>query len=1330
MKNKIKGIKEKISKVWKNKMGDLRLRIEMRLGSPVSVIEKFNELNEDQKDYCSRLLPSIINNEKNSYEGISELTANGYINIIDSLTLETQNKILEIDPQIYSNLINEMSDMPDARFNLVKALKLPIILKIEEALLKNHYFHEIITDKWKKLDGIDENSKKEIFKRVLKYLPEKDIIETVQKEKYLIEDEEVFEKLMLNPKNDLKVVLENTEASIIEKSIQDIFIKNMEILRYNTSAKNDIKNLVIILNNLPSEVQDKKLKGLLQTSFYQKISSHPLEAIDFMGKLLKNLNEDVKEKNFSSKGDILEFTNEISTTDSLKGIITSNVISNLNEKTQEKVIKDEIEELNKEKGIQSYKEEEYVRNLLNGANHLILAKYSEDLFKIINGKEISSENDKEKVKMLFEKNEKLGQVLNWKFLDMALENGYSDEQLLRITNYPKIQDFILKYKDNNLMKNAIKYILDNDKNWILSLEQGVRDNEETYYSLIREMSKVENEEIDNELIQNFLSVISDDENYFNVRSVEDIRNYENRKKIICQNILNGNLERVPFNLMGYSNENKYKFALLEYKFGISLEHAKTILNRYGQDAEKILEKMPNRVEAKYLSSLQMIVNSENIEEIIRQLRENGGLERETTNSRNIEGQIINMFAGLYNETLYKTQEGDKVNYQEKYIDDQGQEYGVDVYNIKGDFNMNIRVEGAYSEFIEPDSFLEYYNRTNIDNHGNCESYIRNDSISSARFIRGVMVGYNVIRENNLTASGPTDLNSSNDQLSNYREKSEFRIPDEMINNTRHPHNEMVKDRLIIDENGNVVRNLPNYAVWIEESTEEERNQPSCKENRESDEKWIRTKKLAAQLGIPIVIIDREYFAKREIEKIELMKKMVKGEEIDEAKYGEYIDEFKKMSKPELIQKMFIKFENNTVGLQFNSKLRNKYFTISELDKMTEEIFEVIDKDETKEKRKMLDSMYEVMNKEIYQMEIPKKPKDLEELELQKQKMQKREFYKDTIRKIKEKIQINVNKKEDIPKENARLYNMINDIAHTDLYKGNKQHSIEHIQKVMIFSQILAEGEHLNENSKKLLLVAAALHDCGRRGLGEGNIPHAKPSAEKAGKILRDTNKFGEFTESQIRAIQIVIEYHEHNEKVKGKIDIPYLQKLAESYNFNSNSIKTINSLALFCGLLKDADALDRYRFAKRGTLNKDYLHSKTAKKTSVLNYAKKINDMVAKRILVKRYNYRETDVEEDPVEMLHNVREKSRIIEDDIPLNYNDIYQTPINLEDVEVEKESLKEASRKLISLYSKPDYGLTSESLNDETKKLIADIKRDKERTQETQEKETQGFDIGNND
>ena len=542
-------------------------------------------------------------------------------------------------------------------------------------------------------------------------------------------------------------------------------------------------------------------------------------------------------------------------------------------------------------------------------------------------KEKFTEDDSKRLKSMLKKNGSLYSTINFDCFLKRKKFNFTDEQLIRITNYPNVQEYILR-NNSTLMGKTIKYIMEKADNWVISLDKIIK-LEAIYKDLMDNLIDIDNDKITEEIIQNFICIILDQNNYFNIQNYEDVLNYSTKKNTLCLDILKGTLEKRPEGLDAYNEDELYKFALLEYKFGISLDEAKRLIKRYGTDSDKLPKGV---IVADYIRLLKTIIEHDNIKDVIDYALKNNLLENPWTgfpNAINAEGQILNMFEKLYNDTLYNPEEQDRLG-TETYIDGNG-EHEIEIYQINRDFNMNVRVEGAYRRYHEPDDFNKYFENPSISNHGNCESYIGNDIIATARnsTTGSIIVGYKSIYHNSLTSCGPYDLGTGNTTFSIYNERSDFRIPIEMKNNTRHTHNEMVKERLIIDENGYVVKNKPSYIVWIEEDSKATRGTTGWKEKREKDPKWIVAKKAAAQLGIPIVIIDREYFLQRETDKISVMKKLITGEEIDEEKYEEYIKEYGNLSKAELIEQIIIKFENNRVGLQFNDELkRNIFYTIT------------------------------------------------------------------------------------------------------------------------------------------------------------------------------------------------------------------------------------------------------------------------------------------------------------------------------------------------------------------------------------------------------------------
>lgn len=184
-----------------------------------------------------------------------------------------------------------------------------------------------------------------------------------------------------------------------------------------------------------------------------------------------------------------------------------------------------------------------------------------------------------------------------------------------------------------------------------------------------------------------------------------------------------------------------------------------------------------------------------------------------------------------------------------------------------------------------------------------------------------------------------------------------------------------------------------------------------------------------------------------------------------------------------------------------------------------------------------------------------------------------------------------------------------------------QHKIGHIQKVMLFSQIIAVQENLNEMQTRILLAAAAFHDSGREK-DRDNGEHGKLSAEVAGKYFR-TNKINPFgiAPEDIGIVQTAIAYHVVDEVEQGKIDEEKLKMLCFEYDIKD--FKNIEKIKQICAILKDADALDRTRFSSetsaKNSLNPQLLRTNAAKNTAIIEFARRINQVYAKYVLSENY---------------------------------------------------------------------------------------------------------------
>lgn len=249
--------------------------------------------------------------------------------------------------------------------------------------------------------------------------------------------------------------------------------------------------------------------------------------------------------------------------------------------------------------------------------------------------------------------------------------------------------------------------------------------------------------------------------------------------------------------------------------------------------------------------------------------------------------------------------------------------------------------------------------------------------------------------------------------------------------------------------------------------------------------------------------------------------------------------------------------------------------------------------------------------------------------------------------------------------NSQFFKSFNEISESNFYKGltpelGYQHRIGHIQKVMFFSQIIAQNENLDERQIRILLASAAFHDSGRTK-DRDNGEHGVLSAEIAGNYFKENpiNTYG-ITQDEIGIVQVAIDYHVINETIPGEVDDDKILKLCIAYGVNT--AEDLEKIKQISAILKDADALDRARFSSklssRNSLDPKLLRTKTAKNKSIIDFAIDVNQVYAGYIL--RENYPNETIEQgDNAKTLQVLRynykmenDGVRKIEKDVPVRF------------------------------------------------------------------------------
>lgn len=504
-------------------------------------------------------------------------------------------------------------------------------------------------------------------------------------------------------------------------------------------------------------------------------------------------------------------------------------------------------------------------------------------------------------KKLYAINNELLETINFEILSDKFISKLSFEELSRIVCDKKFQDTLINLDDN---KYALFFKLKDTfltpDNWITGSNMIVKALNNPNFS---ELSDSVLQSNNSELLKNYFNLINQDQNYFGIESIEQLKNYEEIKSNVCNAILDNpeNTEGLSEHIKNLSTLDRVKFATIEKNYGISLSQTKLLCQKYGFNIEGTQETVGNEKIHTLLKDLAQIISAEDLEQI-------KGLELTATNVENfnyIDTEIRDSFAQMYNDTFYKPSEKDIV--EEVEIDGKK----VAIYNAGTNFYMCTHVVGAFSSGNRDyESYPEAWNRPNRTNHVFCTRMVSNESLELAKE-NAICYGFTDFENSALVASAPWDMasmqmNKQFDTIGTMDAErnmsacegsgSRFFTPIEQANNTRTDGNETNWDRF----NSNGDKKQPSYIIYIADSmtNEDYKNSPD----------YQKSLMVASQHGIPLVMIDRERVVENEHLEIENMLK-----------------EYEKTQNPALINRIIQRFENNrTTG--FHQKCEGKYQT--------------------------------------------------------------------------------------------------------------------------------------------------------------------------------------------------------------------------------------------------------------------------------------------------------------------------------------------------------------------------------------------------------------------
>ena len=424
------------------------------------------------------------------------------------------------------------------------------------------------------------------------------------------------------------------------------------------------------------------------------------------------------------------------------------------------------------------------------------------------------ENKDEIIKRMYEKNNEILRANLYLFTDRILEN-LSEDTLNQMCCYYESQDCIRSLDDSQLkiLGKSITFFKNKtqSEDWTYLASRIIR-NIASYQQLIDSIK--DKDDVD---IEKLISIIIHP-NKFDIRTTDDISNYDTIKKEKCKELMNSD-----------NIENKIE-GVLQKIFNISTSEAEEQVSKFVEDIDCI----KNEELKRYIKSIKKIINLTDpklLDELF-----NNVAEIENNNIIINERMLKNEYGILYNRGLFRVENAQK-------IDDQ-----FNMYDAGTNFKMIITSVAPYIK-NQPENYYKDWNRPAIESQHFCTSYIRNDMMGHAD-IPHICYGFEKMAENSLVLSGNSDIYSSErDFVSEAYRTERYLSPDSQINETE-GYNEIDFKRI---QDGK--KKQPDYIVVFKRNEKIDNIEKAQKASKEFG-------------GLPIVVIDVDECLKIEKQKVE------------------------------------------------------------------------------------------------------------------------------------------------------------------------------------------------------------------------------------------------------------------------------------------------------------------------------------------------------------------------------------------------------------------------------------------------------------------------------
>lgn len=538
--------------------------------------------------------------------------------------------------------------------------------------------------------------------------------------------------------------------------------------------------------------------------------------------------------------------------------------------------------------------------------------------------ELSQKEVKELLQELLTRNNHLLETLDIRMLDKDLVDLFGKARLERIITDRLKQENILELSKETL--HTYSYLL-NYK--LVDFNERISN---LYPTSCENLSLEELQNLNEKDRLKAISIILSNSE-FRLLDLSELKDYYEKRKEMCRQIIDNpqiveeeykkninSKEEISLFPFGFLHEmqdlnelDRIRYAIIQTKYGMNLAKAKILCSAFGDEINQIEQSEDTRI----IKELMTILQEDNINRLRQiDLDENYDNYEGTIN---IVPNLKNAYLHKYKETLYQVKEEDYIGTQS--VKTKGKKVDVKIYNVLGknndraDFNMILTsLGGIYLYNHNYDDLKADWNRSDKNHTISC-SYIGNDFFGVVD--ESYLLAFSDIEENQLLQARNEDAGSVDCSFYNWEDLEEniFLTPQAEINSSK-LYNELLVERKI-EREGKLVNRTPTFAVFIAETLDDI--------NDNKNIRWQETKRLAAELDIPVAVIDGTQCTQLEFEKVKEMVQAVKEE--------------KRMN---LIPEIIHKLENNRAAQTgVLQDVRNKIFSNSKVKKILEEIIGTI-----------------------------------------------------------------------------------------------------------------------------------------------------------------------------------------------------------------------------------------------------------------------------------------------------------------------------------------------------------------------------------------------------